>query len=58
MGFKRMIIEQSDDSYSHEEYIPDRGESFAQGFTGGLASAGRVVLIITICILIFSQFFF
>jgi len=53
MGYKRMIFEQSDDDHIQEEYIPERGEAFFQGFNGGLVSAGRVVLVMTICILLY-----
>jgi hypothetical protein len=53
MSFKRMILEQSDDNYHNEEYIPSRGEAFTQGFSGGLVSAGKIALVLTICILLY-----
>jgi hypothetical protein len=52
MGFKRMILEQSDDNY-HDEYVPERGEAFFQGFSGGLVSVGKFVLFLAIVILIY-----
>ena len=53
---RRVIFEQDDNLdnfFNNEDYLPERGEAFYQGFTGGLVSAGRVVLILTICLIIY-----
>jgi len=49
MGFKRMILEQSDDdnlSENRREYIPGRGESFAIGLQAGWKSAIKLLFVI------------
>lgn len=56
---RRVILEQDDNYYNDnyyndtEEYFPERGEAFYQGFSGGLLSAGKVVLVIFICLIIY-----
>jgi hypothetical protein len=50
---RRVILEQDDNYFEHEEYVPGRGESFYHGFSGGLVSAGKVVLVLLICIIIY-----
>lgn len=54
---KRRVIFEQDDNFenffNNEDYVPERGEAFYQGFTGGLISAGKVVLILMLCLIIY-----
>ena len=45
MGYKRLILEQSDDDYDnyHDDYIPSRGESFSMGMIYGWESLLRAI---------------
>ena len=55
---RRMIFEQSDDDCSNEEYVPERGEAFYQGFSSSLVEAGKVVIVLTILIILYLLFAF
>ena len=55
---RRMVFEESDDNYSNEEYVPERGEAFCQGFSSSLVEAGKVVIVITILIILYLLFAF
>ena len=55
MGFKRMILEQSNNDYDsekREEYIPGRGESFSMGLMAGWKNAIKALPFIIIGIII------
>ena len=53
---RRVIFEQDDNYFSNDDYIPGRGESFYNGFSGGLVAAGKLVLFLLTCLIIYLIF--
>lgn len=52
MAYKRMILEQSDES-RNRDYIPNRGEAFVMGLQSGWKSAAKFFLFLAITLLVY-----
>lgn len=62
MGYKKIIIEESDENPEHihqetdENYIPGRGEAFSMGMVSGWTSANKVMPFVLIAVLLVFMF--